>query len=139
MHSWFLSNKKIYNVQCSSVYKRCVTRHITQWFETRCVNQHRIVRYTYLFAPWTWKWANFLTCLATASCRSVTISCPSTPEHLKPFVHVTRRDLFRPSWLHGKEKVNPIGSDSFSKLCSSKNSRIPFAMWLNNWKIKGYY
>lgn len=73
-----------------------------------------------------------LTWLAMASCKSVTISSPSTPEHLKPLVHVTSRDLLSPSWLHGNENVNPMGSGSFSKPCSSKNSLIPFAMWLNS-------
>jgi len=83
-----------------------------------------------------------LTCLCfIAFCKSRTTSSPSTPEHLNPFVHVTRRALVSPSWKHGKENVKPSGSCSFSTLNSFMNFAKQSAMWSKsyNWIIHEHY
>ena len=76
----------------------------------------------------------------TAWCSSSTMSSPSTPVQLKPFVHVTSRALFKPSCLHGNENVNPSGRLTVvSRFFSVMKSSMQSAMWSKSyktWKIQ---
>lgn len=77
------------------------------------------------------------TFFSMAWCRRGTISSPTTPEHVKPLVHVANLALAKPSCLHGKEKVNPKGSCTsvFSFFSIIKVSIHP-AMWSKSYREK---
>ena len=49
---------------------------------------------------------------AIASLSNCTTSSPTTPEQLKPFVHLTSIPFVRPSCCNGNENVNPNGNRS---------------------------
>ena len=72
--------------------------------------------------------------LSIASCSSLTISFPSTPSHLKPFVQFVSTALSKPSCRQGKENVKPRGRSLPIKLCSFINLKMHSAIWSNNWK-----
>lgn len=48
-----------------------------------------------------------ITFSSMAICNILTTSSLTTPEHVKPFVHVDNRADARPSCLQGNENVNP--------------------------------
>mmetsp|Transcript_18856 Transcript_18856/g.43536 ORF Transcript_18856/g.43536 Transcript_18856/m.43536 type:complete len:210 (-) Transcript_18856:129-758(-) len=60
-----------------------------------------------------------------------TTSCPSTPEHVNPFVQLTRVPESRVGCSTGNEKVKPIGRGSAASTASGTCSLIFWAMKAN--------
>lgn len=72
--------------------------------------------------------------LTIASCRSLTMSFPSTPSHLNPLVQLVRMALSSPTCRQGNEKVKPSGNSLSIKSWSFINLKMQSAIWSKSWK-----